>query len=137
MIYEINKCLFTGNQGYLGFDFTNFTTQEAVTGALNRTLRFRGENTNTTGGMRLARERLFNTSYGMRPDVKHVMLLVTDGVPTFDADKLQEEIDIIKNLNIRIMAVGVTNQVSLISFGQISPQALNLSLNLFIVLSWV
>ena len=81
--------------------------------AINKTLRFRGENTNTTGGMRLARERLFDTKYGMRPDVKHVMLLVTDGVPTFDANKLPAEVQRIKDLNIRIVAVGVTNQVSL------------------------
>ena len=83
-----------------------------MSNALNTTLRFRGENTNTTGGMRLARERLFNTKYGMRPDVKHVMLLVTDGVPTFDADKLPEEVQRIKDSGIRIMAVGVTSQVS-------------------------
>jgi len=115
--FSVYKCLYTGNQGYLGFDFTNFTTQKAVIDALNTTLRFRGENTNTTGGMRLARERLFNTKYGMRPNVKHVMLLVTDGVPTFDAHLLPEEVQRIKDMNIRIMAVGVTNQVGL----EISP----------------
>src|SRR6218665_2855084 len=99
-------------QGYLGFDFTNFTTEKAVIDALNTTLRFRGENTNTTDGMRLARERLFNTTYGMRPNVKHVILLLTDGVPTYGADKLQGEVLRIKKMGIQIMAIGVTNKAS-------------------------
>lgn len=101
----------TGNQGYFGFDFTAYKTKDEVIKALNDTLIFRGENTNTTGGMRLARERLFNKKYGMREDVRHVMLLITDGVPTFDADKLPKEVQRIKTMGIRIMAVGVTHKV--------------------------
>ena len=60
----------------------------------------------------MARERLFDTKYGMRPNASRVIIFVAEGMPTFDADKLPEEIARIKNMNIRIMAVGVTNKVS-------------------------
>ena len=105
--------LCTGNQGYLGFDFTQYTTVREVIDALGR-VKYRGENSNMTGGMRLARERLFDTKYGMRPNASRVIILVAEGMPTFDADKLTEEIARIKNLNIRIMAVGVTNKVCVV-----------------------
>ena len=49
--------LCTGNQGYLGFDFAQYTTEREVIDALGR-VQYRGENSNMTGGMRLARERL-------------------------------------------------------------------------------
>lgn len=106
----VTFCLCTGNEGYLGFDFLNYTSGKEVTDALGQ-LVFRGENSNMTGGMRLARQRLFNTKYGVRPDASHVIILVTYGMPTYDADKLAEEIERIKNLNIRIMAVGITDEV--------------------------
>jgi len=44
--------------------------------------------------------------------VLNVIILLTDGIPTWDADLLPEEVRRIKSLGIRIVGVGVTNEVS-------------------------
>ena len=62
--------------------------------------------------MYIARTRLFDPKYGNRPNITNILILITDGVPTIDADKLQGEVDRIKEANIKIIAVGVTNDVS-------------------------
>jgi len=56
---------------------------------------------------------LTNPMYGSRPNVPKVIILITDGKPTRDADILQNEVVIIKSLGIRIVTVGITNAVSL------------------------
>jgi len=87
-----------------------------VLAAIDRIV-YLGENTNTTGGLRVARQLVFDSVNGLRPNavgghVERILVLITDGVPTYDADKLNDEVAAVKADNIRIMAVGVTNKVS-------------------------
>jgi len=77
-----------------------------------RSIPYCNENTNTTGGLRLTRTEIFKTANGDRPDVINVIILLTDGNPTRDTHLLADEVWDIKNLNIRIVGVGVTNQVT-------------------------
>jgi len=68
------------------------------------------ENTNTTGGLKLARLKVFDPAYEQR-DVDRIIVLITDGVPTYDADKLDDEVSAIKRMGIRLVALGVTDKV--------------------------
>jgi len=68
------------------------------------------ENTNTTGGLKVARLEVFNPYYTQR-DVDKIIVLITDGVPTYDADKLDDEVAAIKAEGIRLVALGVTEKV--------------------------
>lgn len=100
-----------GNRAYLEFDLNKYQTELEVTTAI-KNLRYRGENTNTTGGMQLAHTILTSQINGSRPGIPKVLILITDGIPTFDADKLPQEVSLIKSAGIRIVTVGVTNQVN-------------------------
>jgi len=100
----------TGNKGYLQFYLSNFTNSQSLANAI-RSIPYCNENTNTTGGLRLARLEIFNTENGDRSDVPNVIVLLTDGNPTWETDLLPDEVERIKNLDIRIVGVGVTNEV--------------------------
>ena len=74
-------------------------------------INYLGRNTNTTGGLKVARLEVFDPNYEGR-NVDRIIVLITDGVPTYDADKLDDEVAAIKGMGIRIIGLGVTNKVS-------------------------
>jgi len=81
-----------------------------VLAAVDR-IHYLGQNTNTTGGLKVARLEVFDPSYQQRPNVDRIIVLITDGVPTYDADKLGDEVAAVKRNGIRIVGLGVTNKV--------------------------
>ena len=83
-------------------------------------IRYLGENTNTTGGLKVARLEVFGSGYDQRQNADRVIVLITDGVPTYDADKLDDEVAAVKAAGIRLVALGVTNKVILYVFNYIS-----------------
>jgi len=103
--------LFAGNQAYLQFRLSDFTDTVTLATAIRR-IPYCNENTNTTGGLRLTRTEIFKTANGDRSDVPNVIVLITDGNPNREADLLNDEVLLIKNLSIKIFGVGVTNKVS-------------------------
>jgi len=107
------NCLFTGNKGRLNFNLQNYSTEAEVLNAIDR-VRYRGENTNTTGGLKVARLKVFGDGYQQRPNIDRIIILITDGIPSksYDADKLDEEVDALRSMGVRILGVGVTEQVS-------------------------
>ena len=71
------------------------------------------DNTNTTGGLRVARMEVFERNEE-RPDVHRIIVLITDGVPTAEVDLLQGEVNRIRDtMDIRILGLGVTEKVSI------------------------
>ena len=94
----------------LRFNLNDYRTKAEVLAAVDR-LRYLGENTNTTGGLKVARLEVFGNNYNLRQNVDSVIVLLTDGVPTYDADKLDDEVAAIKRMGIRIVGLGVTNKV--------------------------
>lgn len=75
-------------------------------------IKYLQENTNTTGGLMVARLELFGRSYRKRPNVEQIIVLITDGVPTKDVHKLDNEVAAVKRKGIRIIGLGVTSKVS-------------------------
>lgn len=100
-----------GNRGYLEWDLNKYQNEAQVVTAI-KALRYRGENTNTTGGMYWARQVLTDPMYGARKNTSKVLILITDGIPTFDSNKLPMEVAQSKDSGIRIVTVGVTDQVN-------------------------
>jgi len=103
--------LLEGNEATLNFYLSNFTDVSTLVAAIRR-IHYGGGNTNTTGGLRLMRTEIFNRANGDRPDVNDVAILITDGEPTREVDRLPGEVAAIKRRGIRIIGVGVTNRVS-------------------------
>jgi len=94
----------------LQFNLKDYTTKAEVLAAVD-TIRYLGENTNTTGGLKVARLEVFDPDYERRSNADRIIVLITDGVPTYDADKLDDEVATIKRMGIRIVGLGVTNKV--------------------------
>lgn len=104
-------CETAGNEAYLQFYLTNFTDTQSLENAV-RNIPYCGGNTNTTGALRLTRTEILNTANGDRPNVPNVIVLITDGNPTREIDLLPDEVQLIKSMDVRIVGVGVTNEVS-------------------------
>jgi len=64
-----------------------------------------------TGGFKVIRQEVFGRGYRQRPHVKRLIVLITDGVPTRDVDKLHSEVARIKSMGIRVVGIAVTNLV--------------------------
>jgi von Willebrand factor type A domain len=109
--------LAAGNAAKVDFSLSQYSNKSQVLAAINNIV-YLGENTNMTGGLRVARLQVFDTPDGRRQGLdgmspERILVLITDGVPTYDADKLDDEVVAVKADNVRIIAVGVTDEVSL------------------------
>ena len=58
---------------------------------------------------------------GDRPDVPNVAILITDGIPNRDVDKLPGEVETLRRRGIRVVGVGVTNQVITVNLYLLQP----------------
>lgn len=101
-----------GEKGYFEWGFLDHTNEADLLTAVGN-LKYRGENTNMTGGFMMAREVFTNPIYGGRPDVPKVCFLLTDGKPTYSKELLPQEVTMMKALPTRIVAIGVTDQVNM------------------------
>lgn len=100
-----------GERGYFEWGLMDHPTEADVVQSVAN-LRFRGENTNTTGGMWLAKDILTLPIYKSRPDVPKVVFVITDGKPTYSAAQLPDAVIQVKNIPARIVTIGVTNAVN-------------------------
>ena len=69
--------------------------------------------TNTSGGIRLMRTQLLAPSQGNRRGFPDVAIIVTDGKSNIDSHLTTYEAMIAKAIGIKLLVVGVTNQVDL------------------------
>jgi hypothetical protein len=107
--------IFAGNEANLLFNFGNYSNKADVMAAVDRIV-WLDQNTNITGGLRVARIQAFNADNKAEtcgtPRRICIVFLITDGSPTRDAELLEGEANTIKNNGIRLIAVGVTTQVT-------------------------
>jgi len=95
----------------LQFDLSAYRTKSAVLAAVDRIPYLGQSATNTTGAFRLARLDVFERSLRERPAANRVAVLITDGAPTEDTDRLEVEVARLKALGVDVVAVGVTSAV--------------------------
>ncbi|XP_030295316.1 collagen alpha-1(VII) chain isoform X2 [Sparus aurata] len=87
------------------FRLNDFKDRNSVLRAL-RALRYVGGNTRTGKGISYVLQELFQESLGMRQDVAHVLVLITDGRAQ---DNVQPPSRIARALGVSVLAVGVSN----------------------------
>jgi collagen type VI alpha len=105
------------NTGVVQFDLDDVTsTREAQANIADTN--YNGGNTNTTGGLNVAYS-LFRPERGDRPNVEDMIVLITDGNPTRDLAFLPRAFGMIKASGIRIVGVGVTNNIDVDQMRQI------------------
>ena len=102
---RISTVLF-GNKAYIEFYLNTYETADEVSQAMDN-LNYRPENTNTTGGLWVTRNDIFNSTNGDRDDIDNVILLVTDGIPTRDVEMLPDEVQKVRDAGIKIVAIGI------------------------------
>jgi Mg-chelatase subunit ChlD len=100
-----------GYEGKLRFDLNQFKSEAEIKQAI-ASLGYRGERTNTAGGLRIARQVLTDPQYGARDNVPKIIVLITDGNPTIGKDLLAGEVALVKSANIRTMTIAVTDEVN-------------------------
>jgi hypothetical protein len=101
-----------GTYAYPEFDLNAHTTVSAVNGAVAK-IQYRGESTNTTGGLYYSRRYLTESAFGPRgSEVPKVIILITDGNPNDQVETLDAEVANIRAAGIRVVGVGVTSGVS-------------------------
>jgi len=103
--------LCSGNKAKVDFNFHNYSTKAEVLAAVDR-IKYLRENTNMTGGLKVARLEVFGGNYRRRENVESLIILITDGVPTHDSDMLDGEVAAVKRMDIRIIGLGVTDKVN-------------------------
>ncbi|XP_068442301.1 collagen alpha-1(VII) chain [Clinocottus analis] len=87
------------------FNLRDFKDRNSVLKAL-RALRYGGGNTKTGKGISYVLQELFQESLGMRQDVAHLLVLITDGRAQDDVTPPSR---IARALGVSVLAVGVSN----------------------------
>jgi len=96
-----------GEKARIQFGLTQHPTQDTLVAAIG-TIRFIGDLTNTTGGLYKSRVVLTDPQYGSREGKSKVIVLVTDGNPNVDKDKVFAEAENCRAAGIRVIVVGIT-----------------------------
>ena len=78
-----------------------------------RNVPYIGGTTNTAGGLEFMNDRIFNGNNGDRPGVPNVAVLVTDGESNERERDTIPEASRAKGRGIRIISVGVSNQINM------------------------
>jgi len=100
----------TGKAGHIKFDLNQYRTQRDTVSAIYN-IRSLGETANTTGGLYLARKILTDPLLGARKGFPKVIVLLVDGPPTIEGPSFTSEVEQIKSQNIRIVNIGVSDEV--------------------------
>ena len=83
-------------------------------------LSYRGGNTNTTGGLIVAKNQIFSAAGGDRDYADNLLILLSDGEPTRMVEELFPYAAKLRNQHgIRIIGIGVTDAVNEDTFKQI------------------
>ena len=106
---QVGAVLFS-DRGELLFRLNRYTNLENARDAILRT-RYPGANTNTSGGLYVARTQLFNVNNGDRPNVPNLAIVITDGKSTFDSDRTLPIAADLRAAGVQMVSIGITNSV--------------------------
>jgi collagen type VI alpha len=98
------------DQASISFDLNTFSTPAELRNAL--AFSKAGGTTNTQAAINLAYNTEFTTAKGDRPNVKNVMVIVTDGLSTVMPQNTLPEAAAARQRSIEIYSVGIGNQVN-------------------------
>ena len=92
----------------LTFSFTQYSSASPLINKVS-SLSLQGGETNYAGAYIVANSQMFS---GRRTGVKTIAIMITDGVPNVDVENTFVPINVTKNLDIEIFAIGVGTGVS-------------------------
>ena len=105
---HVAAVVFSDN-GQLLFPLSRYTDSASVRKAILNTA-YPGRNTNTSGGIYVARTQVFNQN-GDRPQIPNVAIILTDGKSTFDRQKTIPYAEELRRDGAQVISVGITNSV--------------------------
>jgi len=100
-----------GNRAHIQFNLNNFTDAAQMKAAVSLS-KFLDENTNTSGGIATALRVMFTKENGDRDKAPNIMVIITDGVSTYDNATTIPNAQAAKSANILLVSVGVGNLTS-------------------------
>lgn len=100
-----------GNRAHIIFHLNNFTSAAAMKPAI-LAAKFLDENTNTSGGIYVARNIMFTQANGERPQAPNMAIVITDGESTYDHDKTIPYAQEAKAQGILLISIGVGDKIS-------------------------
>ena len=98
------------DMGELLFPLSQYTDHAAVRRAILDTA-YPGGNTNTSGGLYIARSRVFTAQNGDRPQIPNVAIVLTDGKSTFDRQKTVPYAEDLQRDGVEVITIGITNSI--------------------------
>jgi collagen type VI alpha len=100
-----------GNRAHIQFQLNNFTDSAPMKAAVSA-FKYLDENTNTSGGMATACKFMFTAANGDRTQAPNVMVVITDGVSTYDNHTTVSNAAACKSAGITVVSIGVGNLTS-------------------------
>lgn len=98
------------NKANVVFQLNQYTTKDEYKRAIEN-MKYSGGNTNTSGGLLTMLDEQFTEANGNRRNARDIFILITDGKPTWDVDRTEPAIKRIHDNGIRLIGVGVTDNV--------------------------
>lgn len=98
------------DRGQLLFPLNRYYDKASVKAAIMDTA-YPGRNTNTSGGLYIARTQIFNGQNGDRPNVRNVAIVITDGKSTWDNEKTVPYAEDLRKDGVEVITIGITNSV--------------------------
>lgn len=121
---HVAAVVFSDN-GQLLFPLSRYTNSASVRKAILNTA-YPGRNTNTSGGIYVARTQVFHQN-GDRPQIPNVAIILTDGKSTFDRQKTVPFAEELRQDGTQVISVGITNSIDEVELKAMSslPQLQN------------
>ena len=98
------------DMGQMLFPLSRYTDHAAVRPAILNTA-YPGRNTNTSGGLYIARSQVFTPQNGDRPEIPNVAIVLTDGKSTFDRRKTVPFAEDLQKDGVEVITIGITNSI--------------------------
>ena len=107
----------------LEFELNRYSDAKSVMDAINR-IRYSGFSTNMAAGIEMAREECFRVDRGDRLNVQNLAILITptDGPRQMLTEAIRQSVALMGMMNTRMVTVGITNDMSLLSQMSSMPQ---------------
>ena len=99
------------NKAYIQFGFNDSFSKIDLEQALDN-ITYHDQRSNVSGAIRLARQELFQSTYGSRDDIRNIAVVVSDGGSDLDTHLLVQEAYQAHTGGIQIYAVGVGKRVN-------------------------
>ena len=97
-----------GDKAQINFGLTRYRLSADAANAIYD-IRYEHGRTNTSGALRLVRERVFTTDGGDRPDVPNICMVITDG-DSDNPDSTFSEASALRDHNVTVLTLGVGDE---------------------------